>query len=370
MMSDDEKQDSFPLREERILEFWKAKEIFQKSLSTRKKGPLFSTYDGPPFATGLPHYGHLLAGTIKDVIPRYKTMQGYYVPRRFGWDCHGLPVENEIEKAKGLSGAPEIEAFGIGPFNEECRKIVQRYTEEWKSTVERMGRWVDFDQTFLTMDTPFMESVWWVFYELYAKGLVYEGFKVMPFSAKLGTPLSNFEANLNYQDVDDPSLTVLFALRSEPEVFLLAWTTTPWTLPSNLALAVGPDVDYVKVKKRGEERAFILAKERVASHFDVDEVEIIEEMKGAALAGKHYEPLFPYFAKDRQDKAFQVLADSFVSTDEGTGLSTWPPHLERPISLPALLQGLNWFALWITMGSLRGRSRSLRGSLSRMRISS
>ena len=156
-------KESFPSREERILEFWQQSKIFQKSLEARKTAPIFSFYDGPPFATGLPHYGHLLAGTIKDAVPRYKTMQGFFVRRRFGWDCHGLPVENEIEKAKELSGAPEIEAFGIGNFNEECRSIVLRYTEEWKTTVNRMGRWVDFDQTYQTMDAPFMESVWWVF---------------------------------------------------------------------------------------------------------------------------------------------------------------------------------------------------------------
>lgn len=314
-------KESFPGREERILEFWKGEEIFQKSLEARKSSPSFSFYDGPPFATGLPHYGHLLAGTIKDVVPRYKTMQGYYVRRRFGWDCHGLPVENEIEKAKELSGGPEIEAFGIGKFNEECRSIVLRYTEEWKTTVNRMGRWVDFDQTYKTMDAPFMESVWWAFSQLYAKGLVYEGFKVMPFSAKLGTPLSNFEANLNYRDVDDPSLTVAFPLTSDPEVSLLIWTTTPWTLPSNLAVAVGPEIDYVKIKRK--DRFYILAEARLGAY--PGEVEIVERMKGKALKGKHYEPPFDYFAHKRQERAFQVLLDDFVSTEDGTGIVHMAP---------------------------------------------
>lgn len=314
-------KESFSGREERILEFWNDEKIFQKSLSARKSAPSFSFYDGPPFATGLPHYGHLLAGTIKDVVPRYKTMQGYYVRRRFGWDCHGLPVENEIEKAKELSGGPEIEAFGIGKFNEECRSIVLRYTEEWKTTVNRMGRWVDFDQTYKTMDAPFMESVWWAFSQLYAKGLVYEGFKVMPFSAKLGTPLSNFEANLNYRDVDDPSLTVAFPLISDPEVSLLIWTTTPWTLPSNLAVAVGPEIDYVKIKRKG--RFYILAEARLSAY--PGEFEIVERMKGKALKGKHYTPPFDYFATRRQERAFQVLLDDFVGAEDGTGIVHMAP---------------------------------------------
>ncbi len=321
-----EEKETFPSREERVLEYWTSREIFQKSLSIREKSPQFSFYDGPPFATGLPHYGHLLAGTIKDVVPRYKTMKGFYVPRRFGWDCHGLPVENEIEKAKGLSGRPEIEAFGIDKFNEACRNIVLRYTEEWKSTVNRMGRWVDFDQTYRTMDVSFMESVWWAFYELYAKGLVYEGFKVMPFSAKLGTPLSNFEANLNYQDVDDPSLTVVFPLVDEPGVALLAWTTTPWTLPSNLAVAVGSDIDYVKIKVKDSDFLYILAKERLGSYFkDPSEYSVLETMKGKQLSGKRYQPLFSYFTNDRQDKAFRVLVDDFVSTEDGTGVVHMAP---------------------------------------------
>lgn len=319
-------KESFPAREERILEFWDQSGIFQKSLAARKNGPSFSFYDGPPFATGLPHYGHLLAGTIKDVVPRFKTMQGYFVRRRFGWDCHGLPVENEIEKAQQLSGGPEIEAFGIGRFNEECRSIVLRYTEEWKTTVNRMGRWVDFEQTYKTMDAPFMESVWWAFSQLYAKGLVYEGFKVMPFSAKLGTPLSNFEANLNYRDVDDPSLTVTFPLTSDPQTAFLVWTTTPWTLPSNLAIAVGPEVDYVKIKKKGSDLFYILGKARLSAYFkSPEEYEIVEEMKGKSLAGRHYEPPFDYFAHKRQERAFQVLLDDFVSTEDGTGIVHMAP---------------------------------------------
>ncbi len=318
-MFNHQRKESFPEREERVLNFWQTEHVFQKQLQGTEGKPLFSFYDGPPFATGLPHYGHLLAGTIKDVVPRYKSMQGYYVPRRFGWDCHGLPVENEIEKSKALSGVGSIEQFGIGAFNEECRKIVLRYTEQWKTTVNRMGRWVDFDHTYRTMDLSFMESVWHVFSEMYEKGLVYEGFKVMPFSAKLGTPLSNFEANLNYKEVDDPSLTVLFPLVDEPDTVLLAWTTTPWTLPSNLALAVRGDFDYVKIEVKETGKKLILAKERLKAHFkEEDAYQVLETFKGEKLKDQRYVPLFDYFKGD--ESRFRVLVDEFVGADDGTGI--------------------------------------------------
>lgn len=308
---------TFSEREEAVLKWWQDREVFQKSLRRREGAPLFSVYDGPPFATGLPHYGHLLAGTIKDVIPRYKTMKGYRVPRRFGWDCHGLPIENEIEKAKELSGGAAIESFGIANFNEECRSIVLRYTGEWKKTVDRIGRWVDFDQVYRTMDASFMESVWWVFKEIYDKEMVYEGFKVMPFSAKLGTPLSNFEANLNYKEVDDPSLVVQFRSVDELNTFYLAWTTTPWTLPSNLALIVGPEVRYVKVKKGHQ--FFILAEERLKTYFP-EEGEVVARYSGKELEKRRYVPLFPYFEKQSDSGAFQILLDDFVSVEDGTGI--------------------------------------------------
>lgn len=326
MFEESNSKESLAERELRIMEFWKKNQIFEKSLEERKGGKLFSFYDGPPFATGLPHYGHLLAGTIKDVIPRYKTMKGYYVPRRFGWDCHGLPVENEIEKAKELSGAPSIEAFGIGKFNEECRAIVFRYTQEWEATVARMGRWVDFTKPYRTMDRNFMESVWWVFGQLYGKGLVYEGFKVMPFSAQLGTPLSNFEANLNYKEVDDPALTVAFELQEERGTYMLAWTTTPWTLPSNLALAVRGDLDYVRVKEKKSGKKYILAQARLAESFkDPQGYEEEATFKGKDLEGKRYLPLFSYFARKGEEKAFRILLDDFVSIEEGTGVVHMAP---------------------------------------------
>lgn len=319
-MFEHRQQESFPHREERVLAFWKSQQIFEKSLEQRKGSPLFSFYDGPPFATGLPHYGHILAGTIKDVLPRYKAMQGFYVPRRFGWDCHGLPVENEIEKAHELSGASAIERFGIPEFNEECRSIVLRYTEQWKRTVDRMGRWVSFEGTYRTMDMSFMESVWWVFGQLYEKGLVYEGFKVMPFSAKLGTPLSNFEANLNYKDVDDPSLTVLFSLKNDPEVHLLVWTTTPWTLPSNLAILAHKGISYAKIRVKETGVCYLLAESCLTRYFkDQDSYEILDRISGEKLAGQSYHPLLPYFTNKSKDGAFQILLDENVSSEEGTG---------------------------------------------------
>lgn len=322
-MFDDLPTETFDERELRILSFWQKERIFEKSVEQRRQKPLFSFYDGPPFATGLPHYGHFLAGTIKDVVLRFKTMKGFCVPRRFGWDCHGLPIENEIEKAHHLSGATSIEDFGISRFNEECRKIVLRYTEDWKALVSRMGRWVDFDHTYRTMDLSFMESVWWVFKQLFEKGLVYEGFKVMPFSAKLGTPLSNFEAGENYKNVDDPSLTIALPVTDEPNTYLMVWTTTPWTLISNLAVMAGPEIDYVKVRNKASGKLYYIANARLPS-YDKEgteqEYEVISQHKGQELAGKRYKPLFPYFADQAQKGAFRVILDPMVSTDDGTGM--------------------------------------------------
>jgi isoleucyl-tRNA synthetase len=320
-MFETNQKESISEREERILTFWKQERIFEKSLEEKKDRSNFTFYDGPPFATGLPHYGHILTGTIKDAVPRYKTMKGHCVSRRFGWDCHGLPVENEVEKAKELSGASSIEAFGIGAFNEECRSIVLRYMEEWKQTVQRMGRWVSFDRTYRTMDIDFMESVWWVFGQIYQKGLIYEGLKVMPFSTRLGTPLSNFEANLNYKEVDDPSLTIKLELIDEPGTSLLIWTTTPWTLPSNLAVMAKKEMEYVKVRERASGHCYILASSRLPFYFKNPEgYEIVATLTGESLAGRRYQPLFPYFAERAQQKAFRVILEESVSSEEGTGL--------------------------------------------------
>jgi isoleucyl-tRNA synthetase len=320
-MFDELQEETFPEREERVLAFWQKEKIFQQSVDQRREQSLFTFYDGPPFATGLPHYGHHLAGTIKDVVPRYKTMKGFCVPRRFGWDCHGLPVESEIEKKHNLSGAAAIESFGVAKFNEECRSIVQRYTQEWRSAVLRMGRWVDFDNIYRTMDPSFMESVWWAFKQLYEKGLVYEGFKVMPFSAKLGTPLSNFEAGENYKEVDDPANTVAFELLEEPNTFILAWTTTPWTLISNVALMVSPDIEYVKILDAKTGRHYILSKGRLAAYYpNAAEYNEVATFQGDELIGKRYRPLFNYFADLAEKGAFRVISEASVSNEEGTGV--------------------------------------------------
>ena len=311
---------SFPDMEVSILEFWEKADIFEKSLQMREGANEFVFYDGPPFATGLPHFGHFVPGTIKDIIPRFQTMKGSKVDRRFGWDCHGLPVEYEMEKELGISGKYEIENFGVAKFNEACRSIVLRFTDEWRRIVTRMGRWVDFDNDYKTMDADYMETIWWVFNRLWEKGLVYEGYYILPYSPKLATPLSNFEVNLGgYHEVDDPAITVRFAVSGQPDTYLLAWTTTPWTLPSNLGLAVGPDVSYVKVKDGDD--FYILAEARLGDYYrDEEEYEIVERPAAGDLEGLRYEPLFPYFADLADQGAFAVHVADFVTTDEGTGI--------------------------------------------------
>ena len=310
---------SLPDQEKQILSFWDEHNIFRESLNQRKGGEEFVFYDGPPFATGLPHYGHLLAGTIKDVVPRYQTMIGKYVDRVFGWDCHGLPVENEMERELGIKSKHEIEEFGVDKFNEECRKIVLRYTSEWKQVVHRIGRWVDFENGYRTMDRNFMESIWWVFKELWTKGLIYEGYKVLPFCPRCATPLSNFEANQDYREVDDPSITVRFKMDGEANTYFLVWTTTPWTLPSNMGLAVGEDIRYVKVLDN--EDKYILAADRLGVYYPKeDQPKILEHIDGKDLVDLRYEPLLPYFQSLTSEGAFKIHTADFVSTSEGTGI--------------------------------------------------
>ena len=314
-------------QEEAILAFWDEKKIFERSMETTGNKPVYSFYDGPPFATGLPHYGHLLAGTLKDIVPRYWTMRGYAIPRRFGWDCHGLPVEYEINKVHKIESRKDVFKMGVDKYNAACRGIVQRYSNEWKSVVRRIGRWVDMEHPYFTMDVDFMQSVWWVFQELFKKGLIYEGYKVVPYSVGISTPLSNFEANQNYKMVQDPALTVMFPLVNEKDTYILAWTTTPWTLPSNLALAVGKDIDYVKVKEHASGKQFYLAEALLAASFKdpAKDVEIVAKMKGTDLLDLIYEPLFPYFG-DRADKgAFRVIWAEHVATDAGTGIVHMAP---------------------------------------------
>ncbi|HQF55884.1 MAG TPA: isoleucine--tRNA ligase [Fibrobacteria bacterium] len=312
-----EKNPSFPSLEGRILKFWETTRAFERQEELRKDAPPFHFYDGPPFATGLPHYGHLLAGTLKDIVPRYWSLRGRSVDRRFGWDCHGLPVENEIQKSLNLAGQAEIKAHGVDKFNEACRSIVMRYTGEWEKTVLRMGRWVHFQGGYRTMDPSFMESVWWVFKTCFDKGLIYEGYRVQPYSPKLSTPLSNFEVNQGYKDRQDPSLTLKFFLENDPDGgALLVWTTTPWTLPSNLAVALGADIPYVKLRSEGH--VYWIAEPRLAAYFDPKRIEILETKKGSELAGLRYKPLFGYTPK-LSDKQYTLLLADFVSTEDGAG---------------------------------------------------
>ncbi|MBU0458042.1 class I tRNA ligase family protein [Patescibacteria group bacterium] len=320
---------SLPKMEEGILQYWKEEDIFKRSVAQRENSENFSFYDGPPFATGLPHYGHLLAGTIKDVIPRYQTMKGKRVERRFGWDCHGLPVENLIEKENKIAGHKEIQDMGIRKFNELCCSSVQRYTKEWRDIVERMGRWVDMDWDYKTMDPTYMESIWWVFGELHKKGLIYEGHKPMHVCPRCVTPLSNFEVTQGYKDVTDQSVTVKFLLkpnnektrkRANEKTYLLAWTTTPWTLPGNLFLAVDPKMKYVKVKTEDGEIVIFAKDVYEKSKDEHPDQEVIEELKGKDLIGIKYEPLFPYFKKEYEDKAYYILEGDFVTSEDGTGV--------------------------------------------------
>ena len=322
---------AFPEMEKSILAAWEKNRTFEKSLARNAGKDRYTFYDGPPFATGLPHYGHLLAGIIKDIVPRYQTMRGKYVERRFGWDTHGLPIEALAQDALGVAGAPEIKKIGIDKFNEQCRSMVLRYVGEWRKTVSRIGRWVDFDNDYKTMDPGFMESVWWVFKQLWNQGRVYKSHRIMPYSWKLSTPLSNFEAGSNYKDVQDPAVTVRTRLLDslgkldglDGTIYMLVWTTTPWTLPENLAMCVGASIDYVVVRDLTDDARpmYVMAKARLPHVFkNPEQCEVVRELKGSELKGWEYEPIFPYFAEKRAEGAFRVLNDDYVTTDDGTGI--------------------------------------------------
>nr|CAB3255140.1 isoleucine--tRNA ligase, cytoplasmic [Phallusia mammillata] len=311
----------FPNEEEKILEIWDKLDAFHTSLKQSKGRPRFAFYDGPPFATGLPHYGHILAGTIKDIVTRYAHQSGFYVDRRFGWDCHGLPVEYEIDKSLGIKGPEDVAKIGIAEYNKKCRSIVMRYAGDWEQIVKRLGRWIDFKNDYKTLYPWFMETIWWVFKQLYDKGFVYRGFKVMPFSTGCNTPLSNFESNQNYKDTVDPAVIINFPLDEDPNAMMIAWTTTPWTLPSNLGLCVNPKMLYVKVKDVTTGNIYILMEARlVALYKNEKEYDILEKFLGETLLGKTYKPLFPYFAHMKETGAFRILCDGYVTSDSGTGV--------------------------------------------------
>ncbi len=335
--------------EEQVLDIWDKEKTFDKSLDNRKGGKLFNFYDGPPFANGVPHYGHLVQTTIKDSVTRYKTMQGFYVPRRVGWDTHGLPVEYAIEKEHGFKGKKDILDYGIDKFNAECRESVFKYKDVWEAMFRRVGRWADYDKTYATLDESYIESVWWVFKTIYDKDLVYKDFRSSPYCPRCATPLSNFELNQGYQDnVPDPSLFVKFKLKDE-DAYLLGWTTTPWSLPGNAAIAVKPDAEYVYVKlsdDEGKEEVLVVARDRLEA-LNTDTYHIVKEVMGEELVGKQYEPLFKLKDVDDQkgsQNLYKVWGAEFVSIEDGSGVLHVAPAfgeddllLGKQQNLPVLL---------------------------------
>ncbi|KFY16629.1 hypothetical protein V492_01198 [Pseudogymnoascus sp. VKM F-4246] len=313
----------FPKEEEAVLQRWKEIQAFERQVELSKGRKPYTFYDGPPFATGLPHYGHLLASTIKDIIPRYWSMKGYHVERRFGWDTHGLPIEHEIDKKLGISGREAVMKLGLDKYNAECRAIVMRYSAEWRTTIDRLGRWIDFDNDYKTMDPTYMESVWWVFKQIFDKDAVYQGYRVMPYSTVLTTALSNFEANQNYQDIQDPAVVVSFPLLDDPETSLLAWTTTPWTLPSHTGLCAHPDFEYIKIRDELSGKNYILLEKLLGTLYKDPKkakFKIIEKIKGSAMLGWKYQPLFDYFYEEFKDYGFRVFNATYVTDDSGVGI--------------------------------------------------
>jgi isoleucyl-tRNA synthetase len=322
---------SFPALEERALERWREQDLFARSLAERAEAPIWSFYEGPPTANGRPGSHHVLARVFKDVYPRYRTMCGYRVPRKAGWDCHGLPVELEVEKQLGISSKQEIEEFGIAEFNQRCRESVFEYVEEWNRLTERIAFWVDLDDPYVTLEDRYIESVWWSLRQLWDKGKLYEGHKVVPYCPRDGTPLSSHEVAQGYQDIEDASIYVRFPLLGADDEYLLVWTTTPWTLPGNAAVAVNPKVTYVRARI-GEE-TFVVAKD-LAEKVLGEQAEVLEELPGEALVGRSYEgPVFDL--ADRERGPSPVIAGDFVTTEDGTGLV----HIAPPFGEDDYLAG-------------------------------
>ncbi len=306
---------NFKERELEVLKYWKDNDIFEKSIKNREGGPTFTFYDGPPTANGRPHIGHILTRVIKDIIPRYKTMKGYKVLRKAGWDTHGLPVELEVEKLLGIDGKPQIEKYGVEPFIQKCKQSVWTYKQEWEKMSDRVGYWADMENPYITYDNNYIESVWWSLKQIWDKDLLYKGHKIVPYCPRCGTALSSHEVAQGYKDVKEPSIYVKFQVKDQPGVYLLAWTTTPWTLPSNVALAVNPDETYVKVKCQDE--VYILA-EALAAPVLEKEYEVLEKCKGKDLIGIDYEPLFDFVTPKK--RAYYVVAADYVTLTDGTGI--------------------------------------------------
>ena len=313
--------------ENKISDYWLEIDAFQKSLDIRKSSKIFRFYDGPPFPTGSPHYGNLLAGVIKDIVPRYWTMRGYFVERRFGWDVHGLPIEMEVQKQLGLEDPQDIDEYGVAKFNEACRSQVQTNTENWEKITRKIGRWVDFENDYKTMDIGFMESVWWVFKELFDKDLIYKDYKVLPYSWAAATPLSNFEANMDYRDVEDPS--IFFKLKAREDFnkikkddYFLVWTTTPWCIPGNLAIAVGKDIEYTRAEIEG--KFYWIATDRLHELDDYD-LKTNTTSLGKDLIGAEYVPAYSEFEEENIGKAFRLIHSDDTNTDSGSGLVSQAP---------------------------------------------
>lgn len=331
-LKENNKKSELALREEAVMQFWRDNDTFKKSLEKYAPKGNYVFYDGPPFATGTMHYGHILGSTAKDVIGRYQTMQGYRVPRKWGWDCHGLPIEHMVEKELNIAGHVEIEKLGVDKFVEHARSKVLQYDKEWQKGIERIGRWVDFAGGYKTMDNTFMESVWWALSELNKKSLIYEGVRVLAYCSRCETPIANSEIAMDnsYKDITDISVYVKFELVDEPGTYLLAWTTTPWTLPGNTAIAINKDIVYVKVSIADENiiQHVILAKETLANVLKDKEYKIVEEFTGEKLIGKKYKPIFPYYVNTeiaKSENIWRVWHADFVTVDKGTGIAHEAP---------------------------------------------
>ena len=308
---------NFVEREKEVLEFWKQNDIFEKSVKKNEGKPEFSFYDGPPTANGKPHIGHILTRVMKDIVPRYKTMKGYHVLRKAGWDTHGLPVELEVEKLLGIDGKQEIEKYGIEPFIKKCKESVFKYTDEWQKMSDRIGYWADMQNPYITYDDNYIESVWWAIRQMADKGLLYKGYKIVPYCPRCGTALSSHEVAQGYKDVEETSAFVKFALKEEKNTYFLAWTTTPWTLSSNTALCMNGKEDYAKIETRGE--YYILADALVEKLFPDGDYVKVDVRKGQDYEYTEYEPLFDY-KYDFKEKAYFVVNDDYVTLTDGTGI--------------------------------------------------
>jgi isoleucyl-tRNA synthetase len=305
--------------ETEILKFWETNDIFKQSIATREGKPAFIFYEGPPTANGRPGIHHVMARTLKDIVCRYKTMQGFQVQRKAGWDTHGLPVEIEVEKMLGFKHKDDIVAYGVAKFNEECKKSVWKYKTDWEKMTKEMGYWVDLEHPYVTFHNDYIESVWWALQQYFDKGLIYKGYKIQPYCPRCETPLSSHEVSLGYKDVKDPSVYIKLQVKGEDNTFFLVWTTTPWTLISNVAIAVHPEVDYVKVEHKGQK--LILAEARLSVLGE--EYVVLEKFNGASLAGKEYERMYNFHSV--KEKGWYVVLADFVTTDDGSGIVHMAP---------------------------------------------